>query len=74
MKVAPLPARQQVLPGDNQDFLPEAVSGSLQLTAHHTQEKPGTHFSELIIVRAQRKLWELGDWVHGNLYFDVSVQ
>lgn len=30
MKVAPLPARQQVLPGDNQDFLPEAVSGSLQ--------------------------------------------
>ena len=73
MKVAPLPARRQVLPGDNQDFLPETGSGSLWLPAHHTQEKPGTHFSDLIIVTAQRKLWGLGDWVHGNLYFDVSI-
>lgn len=39
MKVVPLPARQQVLPGDNQDFLPETVSRSLWLTAQHTQEK-----------------------------------
>lgn len=36
MKVAPLPARRQVVPGNNQGFLPETVSGSLQLTAHHT--------------------------------------
>lgn len=26
MKVALLPARHEVLPGDNQDFLPETVS------------------------------------------------
>lgn len=73
MEVVPLPVRQQVLPGDNQDFFPETASGSPRLTANHTWEKPGTYSSYLIIVTAQRKLRGLGDLVYGNLHFDISI-
>lgn len=65
MKV-PFLVRRHVLPGDNQDFLPEAVSESLYLTAPHMQERPGTQSfrfdccqsSEKIVGPRRLSTWE----------------
>jgi len=65
MKVTTLPARQNVHPGHNQNFLPETVSGSLQLTAHHTGKARDTFFrfyycesSEKIVGTRRQGAWE----------------
>lgn len=45
MKAAPFPARRHVLPGDNQDFLPETAGGSLCFNSpSHTGKARDTFF------------------------------